>query len=158
VRVSIRRYPRDIYTAPLCNTQRVRNRAASRQCRLTPDCNAVWSIIGDSGYLLRRYDAIYGSNPLMLGYTGEMPAATVNACGTDDGEWVDTGLYDVDPILVTDGGDCALLYGDQCLVAVQLDVEHPLVLQAFLSGSADGVTNFYVDLPPLNSDWPPVGS
>jgi hypothetical protein len=107
---------------------------------------------GDScgGYLLRRYDAIYQSNPLFLGYTGVIPAATVNACGTDDGEWVDIALDGLEPSLVTDGGDCSVIDGDQCLVAGQLDVEHPLVLQAFLSGSADGVTKVYVDLPSLS--------
>jgi hypothetical protein len=113
---------------------------------------------GDScgGYLLRSEGNIYGSNPLILGYTGVMPAATVNACGTDFGEWVDIALDGLEPSLVTDGGDCSVIDGDQCLVAGQLDVEHPLVLQAFLSGSADGVTNFYVDLWPLDPNWPPL--
>jgi hypothetical protein len=107
---------------------------------------------GDScgGYLLRREGNIYGSNPLFLGYDGFLPAATINACGTDFGEWVDIGLGGLDPRLVADdgGGDCAAIEGDLCFVTERIgDVEHPLVLQAFLSGSADGTTTIKVVLP-----------
>lgn len=110
---------------------------------------------GDScgGYLLRSKAIIYGSNPLTLGYEGVIPAATINACGTQYGEWVDIGLDGLDPTLVTEGGDCAVIEEGLCFVTEQVDVTQPLVLLAFLGGSADGLTTFHVDLPGV--DLPP---
>ena len=102
---------------------------------------------GDScgGYVMRRAANIYGT--LILGYEGSVPAATINACGTDFGEWVNIGMDGLDPAPVADGGDCAAIDGDRCLVTTRSDVEHPLVLQALLGGSRDGTTIFEVDLP-----------
>ena len=54
---------------------------------------------GDScgGYLLRSEARIYTTRT--LGYDGFMPAATINACGTDFAEWVNTDVWaDVEPI------------------------------------------------------------
>lgn len=103
---------------------------------------------GDScgGYILRG-DDIYGNNPLTLGYTGVIPAATINACGADFGEWVNINLEGLNPALVNDGGHCETIIGDQCYVATQVNVTQPLVLQAFLRGSGD-TTTIHVDLPP----------
>ena len=86
---------------------------------------------------------IYGSNPLVLGYDGDIPAATINASGVDFAEWVDFDFYRLDE------GHCSAYKDDgtMCEVTEQVDVGHPLVLQAFLRGSADGVTTFKVDLP-----------
>jgi hypothetical protein len=102
---------------------------------------------GDScgGYQLRGGSDIYGSNPLILGYNGEIPAATINACGTDFGEWVNKDLPGLNPDI-----DCAVIEGAECLVAKQIKVTQPLILQAFLSGTADGETTISVDLPPLD--------
>jgi len=105
---------------------------------------------GDScgGYILRVGD-IYTNNPLTLGYHGVIPTATINACGVDFGEWVDINLEGLNPTLVADGGDCAVIENGQCLVAQTLDtVTHPLVLQAFLRGSGD-TTTIHVNLPPI---------
>jgi len=97
---------------------------------------------GDScgGWVLRNtvYDHGVG-NELILGYDGIVPAATINACGLDFPEWVDISL--VNPEI------CVETVGDQCLVDEMLDVEHPLVLLTFLSGSRGGVTTISVDLP-----------
>jgi hypothetical protein len=105
---------------------------------------------GDScgGPLLRNEANIYGSSPHILGYDGIVPAATINACGTEWTEWVDIAT----PGLVPET-DCVATDGDQCLVAAALDVAHPLILQVFMQ-SGGGSTTFYVDLPPLDPDWP----
>lgn len=102
---------------------------------------------GDScgGYLLRSEGDIYGGEPLILGYAGFLPAATINACGVDFAEWVDFGSYGLDESYCSAYNDD----GTMCEVAEKVDVTHPLVLQAFLRGSADPdrVTTFEVDLP-----------
>ncbi len=105
---------------------------------------------GDScgGYLLRNAANIYGSSPHILGYEGSVPAATINACGAEWAEWVDVALPGLDPEV-----DCVANEGDQCLVADQIGVAHPLVLQVFMQ-SGGGSTTFHVDLPPLDPDWP----
>lgn len=109
---------------------------------------------GDScgGPLLRSRADIYGTHT--LGYDGSVPAATINACGTEWAEWVDVNLPDLDSRLVSEGGDCAALSDDeeQCLVTDELPVAHPLVLQVFMQ-SGGGSTSFYVDLPPLHDTW-----
>lgn len=102
---------------------------------------------GDScgGYVMRRAANIYGT--LILGYEDSIPAATINACGTDFGEWANIDLDGLDPAPVADGCDCAAIDEDRCLVTTQPDAEHPLVLQALLGGSRDGTTIIDVDLP-----------
>ncbi len=103
---------------------------------------------GDScgGWLLRSTIYDYGKGtPLILGYNGIVPAATVNACGTDFAEWVDIELEGLTP-----DKDCVVLDEGLCLVGAELPtVPHPLVLQVFLRGSANGTTTFEVDLPPI---------
>lgn len=111
---------------------------------------------GDScgGPLLRSEANIYTASPHILGYNGSVPAATINACGTEWAEWIDSGL-------VSDA-DCAAVSDDesQCLATGQptdedgLLIAHPLVLQVFMQ-SGGGSTTFYVDLPPLGPDEPP---
>jgi len=101
---------------------------------------------GDScgGYLLRSESNIYGSNPLALGYDGVIPAATVNACGVDFAEWVDFDFYNMDESY------CSAYNNDETMCEVTeavVETTHPLVLQTFLRGSADGVTTVHVDLP-----------
>lgn len=112
---------------------------------------------GDScgGWLLRNEANIYGASPHILGYDGSIPAATVNACGTQFGEWVDVGLPGLNPTLASDGGDCAAFSEDEsmCLVTEQLQIPHPLVLQV-AAQSGGGQSTFYVDLPPLDNSWP----
>ena len=105
---------------------------------------------GDScgGYLLRNAANIYGNSPHLLGYEGSVPAATINACGTEWAEWVSVDL----PGLVPET-DCVAVEGDQCLVADALDVSQPLILQVFMQ-SGGGSTTFHVDLPPLDANWP----
>ena len=109
---------------------------------------------GDScgGYLVRNAANIYGSSPHILGYNGSVPAATINACGTEWAEWVDIDW----PGLNADV-DCAAFSDDgtQCLVVGQPEpaVPHPLILQVFMQ-SGGGSTTFHVDLPPLDPNWP----
>jgi hypothetical protein len=108
---------------------------------------------GDScgGYLLRNEANIYGASPHILGYDGTIPAATINACGTDWAEWVDIDWPGLNP-----EADCAAFSdgGNQCLVTKDLpDVPHPLILQVGMQ-SGGGSTTFYVDLPPLDDGWP----
>lgn len=105
---------------------------------------------GDScgGYLLRNEANIYGSSPHILGYDGSVPAATINACGTEWSEWVDIATQGLDSDV-----DCVAIEGDQCLVAEQLAIAHPLILQVFMQ-SGGGSTTFHVDLPPLDDNWP----
>lgn len=109
---------------------------------------------GDScgGYLLRNAANIYGASPHILGYDGTVPAATINACGTEFAEWVDSTLFGLDP-----DDDCAAFSddGNQCLVTEQLPIAHPLVLQVGMQ-SGGGRTTFYVDLPPLDPAWPGI--
>jgi len=93
----------------------------------------------------------HGSSPHILGYSGSVPAATINACGAEWAEWVDIDLPGPDP-----DAHCAAFFddGDQCLVTEELpDVPHPLVLQVFMQ-SGGGSTTFAVDLPPLDPSWP----
>ncbi len=110
---------------------------------------------GDScgGWLLRSTIYDYGEdNPLILGYFGDddaqsIPAATINACGTDFAEWIELEY-------LTGSEQQAHCYegiktNDKCLVTEQVDVTHPLVLQVFLRGSANGKTIFEVDLPQI---------
>ncbi len=108
---------------------------------------------GDScgGWLLRSAANIYGDSPHILGYNGSVPAATINACGTDWAEWVDIEEWSGPDL----EADCAAFSDDekQCLVTEQLPVAHPLVLQVFMQ-SGGGSTTFYVDLPPLDPLWP----
>jgi hypothetical protein len=118
---------------------------------------------GDScgGWLLRNAASIYGSSPHILGYDGSVPAATINACGTEWAEWVDVNWPGLDPRLDSDGGDCAAFSDDgyQCEVAglpadvAGFPIAHPLILHVFMQ-SGGGSTTFYVDLPPLDNNWP----
>ena len=112
---------------------------------------------GDScgGPLLRNAANIYGASPHILGYNGSVPAATINACGTEWAEWVDVDWPGLNADPVSAGGDCAAFSddGSQCLVTEQLPIAHPLILQVFMQ-SGGGTTTFYVDLPPLDPEWP----
>lgn len=105
---------------------------------------------GDScgGWLQRSAANIYKTHTLSA-YGGPMPAATINACGTEWTEWVDIDLPGLVPEV-----DCVAVDGDQCLVADALDIPHPLALHVFMQ-SGGGSTTFYVNLPPLD-DEPPV--
>ncbi len=104
---------------------------------------------GDScgGYLVRSgiYDHGPG-NPLVMGYEGSVPAATINACGTEFGEWVDETLVDADACVAFDPDDG---YNESglCQVNDAVPIAHPLVLQVFLKGQAGTTTHFVVDLP-----------
>jgi hypothetical protein len=86
-----------------------------------------------------RRDAIYGSHSLA------MPAATINACGTGYPEWVSLETPEFEE------SDCVkydeVAYPGQCLVADMVDVTHPLVLQADMSGFSDGWVTIDVTLP-----------
>jgi hypothetical protein len=113
---------------------------------------------GDScgGWLLRSAANIYGDSPHTLGYNGPVPAAEINACGTDWAEWVAIEEWlDIEewPDLNLDAVCAAFSDDEQCLVTEQLSVPHPLVLQVFMQ-SGGGSTTFEVDLPPLNPNWP----
>jgi hypothetical protein len=104
---------------------------------------------GDScgGWLLRTEANIYKTHTFSA-YGGPMPAATINACGTEWAEWVDVDLPGLDPAV-----DCVAVDGDQCLVADALDIPHPLAFHVFMQ-SGGGSTTFHVDLPPLGPDPP----
>lgn len=93
------------------------------------------------GYRRHSSGQIYGSSPLVLGFGGVVPAATINACGVEFAEWVDLTT----PGLIPEVHCAAFDEAGRCLVTEQVDVTHPLVLLVHLSGS--GSTTFEVDLP-----------
>ncbi len=82
---------------------------------------------GDScGGAFMSGNDIYGTFqlPLLIDTRTEIPASTVNACGTEYGEWI--------------GGE---------LVMEQTGNEHPLAFVAFLTGSRRATAVISVDLP-----------
>jgi hypothetical protein len=87
-----------------------------------------------------RRDDIY----IDEGHPLVMPAATINACGVDWSEWVglETPELDVENHCVEVDDDA-----DLCLVADMVDVAHPLVFQASMSGFSDASLTIHVDLP-----------
>lgn len=97
---------------------------------------------GDScgGYLMRSESQIYTTH--ILGYDGTIPAATVNACGTDFAEWVDPGVVADD--------SCVAFESELCLVTEATGDPHPLVLQIFMRGNADGATTFTFAFEPVS--------
>ena len=100
---------------------------------------------GDScgGWLLRSEANIYTTHTFSA-YGGPMPAATINACGTEWSEWVDLTTPGLIPEI-----HCGVIDGDRCKVVDALDIPHPLAFHVFMQ-SGGGSTTFYVDLPPLD--------
>jgi len=100
---------------------------------------------GDScgGWLLRSEANIYTTHTFSA-YGGPMPAATINACGTEWSEWVDLTTPGLIPEI-----HCGVIDGDRCKVVDALDIPHPLAFHVFMQ-SGGGSTTFYVNLPPLD--------
>jgi len=110
---------------------------------------------GDScgGVGARGEEHIYGQFTLPLDVPEELrteiPAATVNACGTEFAEWVaepaPTGATLWDATAICDAVDAEV----PCGVEVPLEGHpHPLILQARYAGRNNGTATICVDLPP----------
>jgi len=112
---------------------------------------------GDScgGVAARGEEHIYGQFTLPLDVSEEtrteIPAATVNACGTEFAEWitpwsgVGTPLWDATAVCAALGSEAP------CGADIALPGHaHPLVLQALFGGRNNGTATVCVDLPPYD--------
>jgi hypothetical protein len=88
-----------------------------------------------------RRDDIHAGGTLV------MPAATINACGVEWAEWVSIETPGLDPDPYPDGHCVDFDDAGRCLVADMVDVTHPLVFQANMSGFRDATATIHVDLP-----------
>jgi hypothetical protein len=79
------------------------------------------------------------------GGTLVMPAATINACGVGWAEWVSLDTPGLDP----DGHCVDFDDAGRCLVAEMVDLTHPLVFQANMSGFKDASATIHVGITPL---------
>ena len=112
---------------------------------------------GDScgGVGVSGADEIYSSTFTL----DAIPAATVNACGTQFAEWIEDYPGTGDPLWDADAICKAALGPDAeapCGVFDELPDAHPLVLQVSFSGSNYATAEVCVDLPPHEDDIPAV--